>query len=79
MFKVETNDLKSETFSLEVIGKTPDWVSSISSENDAGINSGNEEASKTFGFKYLIDGVSEAFYPNNKVNIINNLEITIKR
>lgn len=79
MFKAETHDLKSETFTLEIIGKTPDWVSSISSENDAAINPNNEEASRTFGFKYLIDGVSEAFYPNNKVNIINKLEITIKK
>lgn len=79
MFKVETSDLKSETFTLEIIGKTPDWVGSISSENDAAINPNNQEASKTFGFKYLIDGVSEAFYPNNKDNIINKLEITIKR
>ena len=79
VFKVETKDLKSETFKLEVIGKTPDWVNSLSSENDSGINPDNAEASKTFGFKYLINGVSEAFYPNNKVNIINKLEITIKR
>jgi hypothetical protein len=79
VFKVETKDLKSETFNLEVIGKTPDWVNSLSSENDSGINPENAEASKTFGFKYLISGVSEAFYPNNKVNIVNKLEITIKR
>jgi len=79
IFKVETSDLKSEIFTIEVIGKTPDWVDSISSENDAAINPNNEEASKTFGFKYLIDGVSEAFYPNNKVSIINKLELTIKR
>jgi hypothetical protein len=79
MFKVETKELKSETFTLEVIGKTPDWVNSISSENDSGINPGNDQASKTYGFKYLIDGVSEAFYPNNKINITNKLEITIKR
>jgi hypothetical protein len=79
MYKLETKDLKSETFSLEVIGKTPDWVVSLSSENDSGINPDNDESSKTFGFKYLIDGVSEAFYPNNKINIINKLEIAIKR
>jgi hypothetical protein len=79
MFKVQTKDLKTESFTLEVIGKTPDWVDTLSSENDVGIRSNNVESSKTFGFKYLIDGVSEAFYPKNKKNIINNLEITIKR
>ena len=71
--------MKSEIFRLEVIGKTPEWVNTLSSENDENINGNSGEASKTFGLKYLISGVSEAFYPNNQKNIIAQLEFNISR
>lgn len=78
-FYVETKDLKTEVFKLEVIGRTPDWVSESSSDNDRSIMPGNEESKKTFGLKYLIDGVVEACYPPNEENVINKLEISISR
>jgi len=78
-FSVETKDLKTEVFKLEIVGKTPDWVSESSSEDDRSISVGNDESKKTFGLKYLIDGVVEACYPNNEDNVINKLEIPISR
>ena len=79
LIKVETKDLKSEIFKLKVNGKLPNWVVLSSSENDLNIQPSNEQASKTFGLQYLLGGVVEAFYPNNKENVLNQLEISINR
>lgn len=79
MIKLETKDLKSEKFTLDIIAKTPQWISTISSSDDRNIDANNSEGSKTFGFSDLIDGLSAAFYPNNQVVLINHLDFNISK
>jgi hypothetical protein len=76
---LETRDLRSENLNIEVIGKVPAWVYSSNSIDDSKIEYNEEEKSKTFGLVYLIEGVTDAYYPKSKSNTISTLSITIKK
>jgi hypothetical protein len=79
ILKLKTNKLLDETLKIDVIGKTPNWVYLSTSEDDSGIAIDNLEKQKTFGFKYLVEGVCDAFYPKSKSNVISSIDITIKK
>lgn len=75
----QTKELKDETIEVKVIGKVPDWIREYSSINDLNIENDTLEQRKTFGLKYLVEGVNDAFYPNSKNNVISQFSITIKK
>lgn len=77
--KLQTNELRDEVLKIEVIGKIPTWVANSTSIDDAGIAASDAEKQKTFGLKYLIEGVNDAFYPQSSENIINTISISIKK
>lgn len=79
ILKLKTNKLIDESLKIDVIGKTPSWVYSSTSVDDSGIAKDNLEKQKTFGFKYLVEGVCEAFYPKSKSNVISTIVITINK
>ena len=79
MLKLQTNNVLDEALKIEVIGNTPAWVYASTSTDDASIAMDSQEQSKTFGLKYLVEGVADAFYPKSEDNSIYTMNITIKR
>ncbi len=76
---LRTTNLKDEKLQIDVVGKVPGWVYVSSSEDDTQIETAAEEASKTFGFSYLVEGVSDAFYPRSQANPLYTIPLTIKK
>jgi hypothetical protein len=79
ILKLQTMELKDEILRIDIVGKAPSWVYISTSSNDTKIESNELEKLKTFGFKYLVDGVCDAFYPKSNSNIVSSINITIKR
>jgi len=79
ILKLQTNELKDESLKIDIIGKVPSWVYRTTSNNDTKIETDDSEMQKTFGFKYLVDGVCDAFYPKSSSNIVSSITITIKK
>lgn len=79
LLKLQTSELREEVLKIEVVGKTPSWVFNSTSIDDSNILTDNSEQQKTFGLQYLIEGVSDAFYPKSNSNAINSISITIKK
>jgi hypothetical protein len=79
LLKLKTTSLRDESLRIDVIGCTPNWVYSSTSIDDSNIARDDSEKQKTFGFKFLMEGVTDAFYPKTKSsNSINSIKITIK-
>ena len=79
LLTLRTTDLKDEKLQVDVVGKVPSWVYDSSSENDTQIETSTDEARKTFGFSYLVEGVSDAFYPRSQANPLYTIPLTIKK
>ena len=79
LIKLKTTDLRNETLEIKVVGQTPNWVYNSSSIDDSNILNDNTEQQKTFGLEYLIDGVSDAFYPKSSSNALSTFTVTIKK
>lgn len=77
VLRLKTNQLISEGLKIDVLGRIPKWVQKSSSNDDSEIAYNKMEQNKTFGFKYLIEGVSDAYY--SKTNVINSMKIIIKK
>jgi hypothetical protein len=79
ILKLQTNELREEVLKIYIDGKTPSWVFNSTSIDDINILNDKSEQRKTFGLKYLIEGIIEAFYPKSNSNTINSISITIKK
>jgi hypothetical protein len=79
LIKVKTADLRNEILEIQVVGHTPNWVYKSSSIDDSNILNETSEQQKTFGLQYLIEGVSDAFYPKSSSNAITTFTVTIKK
>lgn len=79
LLKLQTGELREEVLKIEIVGKTPSWVFNSTSIDDSNILNDKNEQQKTFGLQYLIEGISDAFYPKSKSNAINSISITIKK
>lgn len=79
LLKLQTDVLREEVLKIEIESKIPTWVSNSTSSDDSNIINDLKEQQKTFGFKYLIEGVNDAFYPKSNSNTINTISITIKK
>jgi len=79
ILKLQTSELKDETLRIDIVGKAPSWVYTSTSTNDTRIETDDSEKQKTFGFKYLVDGVCDAFYPKSNTNTVSSISITIKK
>ena len=76
LLTLRTTNLKDGKLQIDVVGKVPSWVYASSSENDTKIKT---ETTKTFGFSYLVEGVSDAFYPRSQTNPLFTIPLTIKK
>jgi hypothetical protein len=71
-------DLKPMTVNVELKRKIPSWVEKSNSQDDR--SQTTEELTKTFGIKYLIEGVADAYQSgNNSDSPILKTSITIKK
>ena len=76
LFKLQTGELKEEVLKIDIVGKVPSWVFNSTSIDDSNILNDNSEQQKTFGLKYLIEGVSGAFYQKS-ANVIDSIPVKI--
>jgi hypothetical protein len=53
---------------ITVMGRIPEWVNSVHSEDDTNILRDTSEQAKTFGFRHIVGGAYEAFYPAISMN-----------
>lgn len=79
VLKLQTKELNDEIIRIDIVGKAPSWVYTSTSLNDTRIESDDSEKQKTFGFKYLVDGVCDAYYPKSKSNTVTSISITINK
>jgi hypothetical protein len=79
IMSLQTSQLSDETIEINVVGKTPSWVYTSTSTDDSKISDDKSEYFKTFGLKYLVEGVCDAFYPKSKSNVFSSISITIQR
>jgi hypothetical protein len=79
LLKLQTSELREETLKIDIVGKTPGWVLSSTSTDDSYMSNDTNEQQKTFGLKYLVEGVTDAFYPKSNSNVIYTLSVTIKK
>jgi hypothetical protein len=79
LLKLKTKSLRDENLKIDVIGNLPSWVSTSTSNDDSNILIDDQEKQKTFGFKFLMEGVKDAFYPKSNSNALNSISITIKK
>jgi hypothetical protein len=77
--KLTTNKLVDEILRIDIVGRTPGWVYSSTSPDDTKIDKDDSEKLKTFGLKYLIEGVCDAFYPNSSSNTVQTIKVTIQK
>ena len=79
LLKLQTTELREEVLKIETVGKMPSWVFKSTSIDDSNILNDKNEQQKSFGLQYLVEGVSDAFYPKSNSNAINSINITIKK
>jgi len=60
ILKLTTRLLKTENISIQLKNNLPQWVTELNSDNDIHINT-PEQLGKTFGIKYLVEGIYEAY------------------
>lgn len=70
--------LISDDLTLTLRKKIPAWVKEVHSEGDLLIRSDSLEQSRTFGFGYLMEGVSEAYLINGGNNKYFDIRIPVK-
>lgn len=76
---LETKKIQDGPLKIDVIGNTPNWVYNSTSIDDSNIQTDALEQKKTFGFKFLMEGINDAFYPKTNPNTINSFTVTIKK
>jgi hypothetical protein len=79
LLKLQTSELREDVLKIEIVGKTPSWVYNSTSIDDSYILNDKNEQQRTFGLQYLVEGISDAFYPKSNSNAINSISITIKK
>jgi hypothetical protein len=68
LLKLGTNELRTQPVFIRLKDTKPEWINLSNSDNDANIRS-REQQEKTFGIKYLLQGVEDAY----KMDKGNNL------
>ena len=64
ILKLSTNTLKTETVNIKLRNILPGWIAEKNSDDDTKINQANQ-LTKTFGLKYLVEGIFEAYKSKN--------------
>ena len=64
------------TFTVVFDGAVPDWVNDCNDMDDSTLDSSNSH--KTYGFKYMCEGIHAGFHANNTSNITARYDFEIK-
>jgi hypothetical protein len=80
LISFKTNKLVSEDLNVKILSKQPSWITDNNSMSDSNLQANKSEQSKTFGLKYLLDGVNDAFnpIPDEDKNIISEFTLKLK-
>ena len=73
---ISDNPFAKGTFTVVFDGNVPNWVYECSDPDDSTLNESN--SLKTYGFKYMCDGVYAGFHANNTSNITARYDFVIK-
>lgn len=68
LLKLGTNELRTQSVFVRLKDNKPEWINLSNSDNDANIRS-KDQQQKTFGIKYLLQGIEDAY----KMDKGNNL------
>ena len=79
LFRLHTSNLKNEILIINVVAKVPSWIYATTSYDDRNIENDISEQQKTFGFKYMVEGLCNAFYRRSEANITHTISLTINR
>lgn len=74
----QTQKLKTEEISVELKPTLPSWVMEATSEDDRNIKVNTAEQSRTFGLKYLLGGVMDA-YSLHSNGTLSKLNVSINQ
>ena len=77
VFSTQGNNLNDLQVALKK--QTPAWVQQTSSTDDTAIKQDQAEQDKTFGFRYLVAGVEEAYWNVFGREAYFTLEVSVKR
>lgn len=72
----EAKNKSYNDLSFELKKKVPSWVLDVNTENDLKIQ---ETINKTFGFKYLFDGIYESYLNNTSMKNYSEFKIKISK
>lgn len=78
LLTLETSNPISETLTIQLNSPFPEWIEKYTSLDDAKILQDPNEQLKTFGLKYLIEGIYDSIYKQNNRSIAN-LSIQIQK
>jgi len=79
LIKLSTNELREETLKIDIRRRIPSWIQESTSSDDCNIVVVDSIQQKTFGLRYLIEGVYDAYYPKSLSNIESSISIIIKK
>ena len=65
---LKSEKLKPGNLKVIVDGRIPEWVNAVNSTDDTNIKKDQAEQAKTYGFKWIVDGVYRAFYPSVSID-----------
>ena len=79
ILKLQTDKLEEETLNIQLVSKFPSWVIDSSLDDDSKYVTDISQLSGTFGFRYLIEGVYDAYHRTSSSNVISSISINIKK
>jgi len=65
---LKSEKLKKGNVKVTVDGRIPEWVNAVNSTDDADIKKDASEQAKTYGFKWIVEGMYKAFYPSVSID-----------
>jgi len=65
---IKSEKLKRDGVKITVDGRIPEWVNAVNSTDDSDIKKDASEQVKTYGFKWIVEGVYKAFYPSVSID-----------
>ena len=75
---LKTENIKNETLEIELLRTLPQWVEQSTSMDDS--TPTGDETRKTFGLKYMVNGVAKAYEAANGGNApFFNLKVNVKQ
>jgi hypothetical protein len=86
-FKATRKAFSSMSFAMKKAVSLPEWIENSNTENDSDINNKADEQTlgKTFGIKYMIEGIAEAYgeifrknHPDKALDRYFEIEIPVK-